>query len=100
MLDAGSSSIKFSLFWKYNESLMPDVRGQVEGIYTAAHFVFRTPDGALKAEKSWPDGFELGHDRALNHLISTCGRSFRTTNSLASGTGYCTVALPTSSRFA
>jgi acetate kinase len=69
VLNAGSSSIKFSLFIERGETLEPDVRGQVEGLYTAARFVSKTPDGALKAEKSWPASLKLGHDGALDHLI-------------------------------
>jgi acetate kinase len=69
VLNAGSSSIKFSLFMERSETLEPDVRGQIEGLYTAARFVSKAPDGTVKAEKSWPDGVELGHDGALDHLI-------------------------------
>lgn len=69
VLNAGSSSIKFSLFIERGETLEPDVRGQVEGLYTAARFVSKAPDGAMKAEKSWPAGLNLGHDGALDHLI-------------------------------
>jgi acetate kinase len=69
VLNAGSSSIKFSLFMECGETLEPDIRGQVEGLYTAARFVSKGPDGTVKAEKSWPAGFELGHDGALDHLI-------------------------------
>jgi acetate kinase len=69
VLNAGSSSIKFSLFVERGETLEPDVRGQVEGLFTAARFVSKAPDGTVKAEKSWPDGVELGHDGALDHLI-------------------------------
>jgi acetate kinase len=69
VINAGSSSIKFSLFIERGETLEPDVRGQVEGLYTAARFVSKAPDGAVKADKSWPAGVELGHDGALDHLI-------------------------------
>ena len=69
VLNAGSSSIKFSLFIERGENLEPDVRGQVEGLCTAARFVSKAPDGAVKAEKSWPAGLKLGHDGALDHLI-------------------------------
>lgn len=69
VLNAGSSSIKFSVFRTHNERLMPDIRGQVEGLYTSAHFLSKTPDGALKSERSWPDNVTLGHDGALDHLV-------------------------------
>ena len=69
VLNAGSSSIKFSLFFEEGQTLRADVRGQVEGIYNSARFVSKAPDGTLKAEKFWPDGFQLGHDGALDHLV-------------------------------
>ena len=43
VLNAGSSSIKFSLFFERGETLEPDVRGQVEGLYTAGRFVSKRP---------------------------------------------------------
>jgi acetate kinase len=70
VLNAGSSSIKFSLFVERKDTLEPDVRGQIEGLYTQARFVSKAPDGVVKAEKTFPDGVVLGHDGALDHLIS------------------------------
>ena len=70
VLNSGSSSIKFSLFVERNETLEPDIRGQIEGLYTQARFVSKAPGGAVKAEKIFPDGVVLGHDGALDHLVS------------------------------
>jgi acetate kinase len=69
VLNAGSSSIKFSLFLERGGELASDVRGQIEGIYTAPRFVAKGPDGATKSEKSWPEGTKLGHEAALRHLV-------------------------------
>ena len=69
VLNAGSSSIKFSLFVEHGQNLEPDVHGQVEGLYTTARFVSKSSDGAVKDEKSWPEGNALGHEAALDHLI-------------------------------
>jgi acetate kinase len=69
VLNAGSSSIKFSLFLARGADLELDVRGQIEGIYTAPHFVAKGRDGATRSEKSWGEGTKLGHDAALRHLI-------------------------------
>jgi acetate kinase len=70
VLNAGSSSIKFSLFLGREGGLQSDLRGQIEGLYTQAHFASKAADGTLEAEKSWPDGVKLGHDGALDHLVS------------------------------
>jgi acetate kinase len=69
VLNAGSSSIKFSLFLARGADLELDVRGQIEGIYTAPHFVAKGRDGATKSEKSWGEGTKLGHDASLRHLL-------------------------------
>jgi acetate kinase len=69
VLNAGSSSIKFSLFLERGADLELDVRGQIEGIYTAPHFVAKGRDGTQRSEKSWPEGTKLGHEAALGHLL-------------------------------
>jgi acetate kinase len=68
VLNAGSSSIKFSVFVLRGEDLEQDVRGQIEGLFTAPRFVARSRDGATLSERSWGEGVALGHDGALDHL--------------------------------
>lgn len=70
VLNAGSSSIKFSTFIERGDDLALSVRGQVEGLYTATRFISKAPDGSVKAEKSWPENAKVGHAEALEHLIS------------------------------
>jgi acetate kinase len=70
VVNAGSSSIKFSAFAVADGALDAGVRGQVEGIYTAPKFTARAPDGARLAGKSWGDGVRLGHDGALEHIMA------------------------------
>ena len=70
VLNAGSSSIKFSLFLVRGDELDLDQRGQIEGIYTAPHFVAQDRRGKLAAEKSWGEGAKLGHAGALEHLVA------------------------------
>ena len=69
VVNAGSSSIKFSLFANARSEPELKARGQIESIYTAPHFVAKDSAGALLAEKSWGDGVKLGHDGALAHLM-------------------------------
>ena len=68
VLNAGSSSIKFLLYEHRNGSLEPQLRGQIEGIHTAPHFVARTARGIVAAEQSWGEGERLGHDGAVTYL--------------------------------
>jgi acetate kinase len=70
VLNAGSSSIKVSLFVVQTDGLELGFRGQIEGIYTSPHFVAHDRAGKIAAEKSWGDGVKLGHDAALDHLMT------------------------------
>lgn len=69
VLNAGSSSIKFSLFVMGGSELELELHGQIEGLYTAPRFVAKRPGGATIADKSWSDGTGLGHDAALDRLV-------------------------------
>ena len=68
VVNAGSSSLKFSLFVVREEDLALDVRGQIEGLYTAPRFLARAPSGRTVAERAWSRGEKLGHDGAVEHL--------------------------------
>lgn len=69
VLNAGSSSIKFSHYVAHGESLELDLRGQIEGLYTKARFVAKGPDGRVKAGKTWNEGVALDHAGALEYLV-------------------------------
>jgi acetate kinase len=69
VLNAGSSSIKFSLFAERGAELALVAGGQVEGIYTAPHFVAKDAAGKPVADKRWESGTKLGHDNALVHIL-------------------------------
>jgi acetate kinase len=68
VLNAGSSSIKFSLFVADDGDLALDVRGQIEALFTSPHFVAKKAGGKIADEKSWGEGVRLGHDGALDFL--------------------------------
>jgi acetate kinase len=70
VLNAGSSSLKFSVFVARDGALELAARGQAEGLYTAPRFVAKDGAGKLLAEKSWGEGAKLGHDGALDHLVA------------------------------
>src|SRR5664279_1495035 len=69
VLNAGSSSIKFSLFGARDDQFDLLARGQGEGLYNTPHFVARTAAGTVLSEKSWSEGESLGHEGALLHLV-------------------------------
>lgn len=74
VLNAGSSSLKFSVFLDAEDGLNQLYRGQIEGILTQPHFVARNADGELIAEENWANGTSLGHDGAIEFLFKW-GRS-------------------------
>ncbi len=70
VLNAGSSSIKFSLFSLGEKSLDVEARGQIEGLFTSPKFVSKDEAGKVLSEKSWGEGKSLGHEGALDHLVA------------------------------
>ncbi|HSC93777.1 MAG TPA: acetate/propionate family kinase [Burkholderiales bacterium] len=70
VVNAGSSSIKFSVFVERAGTPVLALRGQVEGLYTRAHFVAKDAAGATASEKTWDAGTKLGHEGAVDHLAA------------------------------
>jgi acetate kinase len=69
VLNAGSSSIKFSLF--ADQGGQPEFRlgGLLEGIYTSPAFSARDAKGTSLGTRKWEAGARLGHDGGIAHLI-------------------------------
>jgi acetate kinase len=68
VINAGSSSIKFSVFVADAGRLTPSFRGQIEGLFTAPHFIAKNAQGAVIGENSWSQGTQLGHRGAIEYL--------------------------------
>ncbi|HVX96342.1 MAG TPA: acetate kinase, partial [Polyangia bacterium] len=59
VLNAGSSSLKFSVFTDEDRP-RPILRGQIEALATRPRFVARAgADGRVIAEQAWPEGTPL-----------------------------------------
>ena len=69
VLNAGSSSIKFSLFAARRDELALIAGGQLAGLHTAPHFVARDAAGKPAAEKQWPAEAKLDHGGALAYIV-------------------------------
>jgi acetate kinase len=69
VLNAGSSSLKFSLFAERGNALELTVRGQVEGLHTAPRFVAKDRHGKIVGKKAWGDGVELRCSRPHSPYI-------------------------------
>ncbi|WP_395698284.1 acetate/propionate family kinase [Methylocella sp.] len=69
VVNAGSSSIKFSLFRQEQSKLRVFLKGQIEGLYTdAAHFAAREIGGGTIDEKRW-SAEVVTHDAAMRYLL-------------------------------
>jgi acetate kinase len=65
VLNAGSSSIKFSLFIDAADSLQLHCRGQVEGLLQRPHLLVRNPAGEKIHEQFWDDAAHFNHAKAI-----------------------------------
>jgi acetate kinase len=70
VLNAGTSSLKFTLFAEAANGPVVVVRGQAEGLQTSPRFVAKDASGAVIGEKAWGEGVALGHAGALEHLVA------------------------------
>jgi acetate kinase len=68
VLNAGSSSIKFSLFAEADVELAVVADGQIESIDTRPHFIAQDAAGQTVGEQRWAQGTQLGHDGAVAHI--------------------------------
>jgi len=69
VLNAGSSSLKFSVFLDGDNS-EPLRCGQLEGIETQPRFVVRDAASHVVGEHHWASGTNLGHPGAIDFLFS------------------------------
>src|SRR5690242_8996751 len=70
VLNAGSSSFKFSLYAEEAGKPIVVARGPAEALYTAPRFVAKDGAGTVIGEKSWGSGAALGHEGALEYLVA------------------------------
>jgi acetate kinase len=67
VLNAGSSSLKFSVFMA-EDPPRAFARGQIEALSTRPRLVAHL-DGKLVADRAWPAGTRLGHEEAIQVLF-------------------------------
>src|SRR5215510_4432225 len=69
VLNAGSSSLKFSVFLSTDAGLELWLRGQAEALQTEPRFTAEDASGKSVSERAWKKGEALGHEAALSHLV-------------------------------
>ena len=71
VVNAGSSSLKCSLYALAGEALELQWKGLVDGLGTpTAHFVARDAAGLTVATHAWPEGAAPTHEAAVHHLLA------------------------------
>jgi acetate kinase len=68
VLNAGSSSIKYSVFSEQGSVLKLHLHGQIEGLNTRPHFEAKDAGGVSLSEREWPPGATFGHEAAVGFL--------------------------------
>ncbi len=69
VINAGSSSVKFSAFAARGEELALRLRGLVESLFEQPHFVAYDAQGQVLEDKRWDAGTRLDHDGALAEVM-------------------------------
>lgn len=67
VINAGSSSLKFSVFAARADRLL--LHGQVEGLGGASHALAKGADGQVLLDHRWAPGTTLSHEDALAYLL-------------------------------
>ena len=70
VLNAGSSSIKFSVFADSAGQLDLVLRGQIEGLYTEPAFSATNAAGESLGKFNWNKGTRLGHEGGVAHIVN------------------------------
>lgn len=70
VLNAGSSSVKFSVFELHTEQLKPKITGQVEGIGTSPHFKAKNGAGQTLLDRHSQIEEIANHTQALQQIIN------------------------------
>ncbi len=69
VLNAGSSSIKFSLFRLVDDDLVRAADGEIEGLGASPHLTARA-NGQVITERRWDQGASLTHEAVLGELLA------------------------------
>ncbi len=70
VLNAGSSSLKFTIYANQASEPEPLYDGQIEGLFTESRFKAKDGAGKVIAEKTWPKGSALDHEGAIEALFA------------------------------
>ena len=70
VLNAGSSSLKFTIYSAHGEKPEVLYDGQIEGLFTESRFKAKDGSGKVVVDKSWPKESTLDHEGAIEALFA------------------------------
>jgi acetate kinase len=73
VVNAGSSSVKFSVFVERGPELELRMRGKLESLFDRPRFIAVDATGQTLGEQRWTEGPQLGHEGALDHIVEFLG---------------------------
>jgi acetate kinase len=79
VLNAGSSSVKFSLYADADHGERPRFRGQIEGLQGSPTFVVRDANNRIVHVQKWSDAGRLSHGEAIARLLEFVNRELGAT---------------------
>ncbi len=85
VINAGSSSIKFSVFTTAGKDLTLNSRGQVEGIGVVPNFVAKNPDGQVLEKVQWENSKDVNHTTLMKFLLDWISKRLNGAKLLAAG---------------
>ncbi len=83
VLNAGSSSLKFTIYADRGENPEVLYDGQIEGILTETRFKAKDGTGKVVEEKTWPRGSALDHEGAIDALFAWGSRVLNSSDRIA-----------------
>lgn len=69
VVNAGSSSIKFSVFDEHDQALRRLLAGSIKGLASSPRFLINDEVDRTLATKDWPQGVSLSHEDAMDFLL-------------------------------
>ncbi|MDQ6923819.1 MAG: acetate/propionate family kinase [Pseudomonadota bacterium] len=85
VLNAGSSSVKFSLYTDAQGDARPRLRGQIESLQGSPTFIATDADDQVVHQEEWSGGGALSHGDATTHLLEFLNRELAATPLAAVG---------------
>jgi len=74
VVNAGSSSVKFSLYADARDDARPRLRGQIEGLQGSPTFIVKDANDRVVHDERWSDAAALSHGDATTRLLEFLDR--------------------------